>query len=283
MGQHRSMFRVEKMCKVLKVSRSGFYKYLQHVPSKRSLENQKLLKEIKLIHLANKQVYGSPRMRKALNLKGFKCSENRVAKLMQKNNIKAKTKKKFRPQYSKRDKTKLASPNLVKQNFTVQNINQIWTSDITYIKTNEGWLYLAVIIDIFSRNIIAWKTDKRMKESLISDMLRDTIFTRNITKGIIFHSDRGSQYTSTTLRLLLKRQGFLQSMNATGNCYDNAITETFFHTLKTEYVNHQNFISRKQAQAGLFEYIELFYKRKRLHSSLNYLSPIQFEHLYSKT
>lgn len=267
------------MCKVLRVSKSGYYKYLKEPESIRSLKNKRLLVEIRRIHIEYKRVYGSPRAAEELKKRGYSCSENTIAKIMRENNIYAKTKKKIKPITTVVDKTKLHSPNLLNQNFEINEINKVWTSDITYIPTKEGWAYMAVVLDIFSRNPIGYYIDNNMKEDIIIKALENAIIYRNyvIGEGIIFHSDRGSQYTSENFRKLLKSKNFIQSMSAKGNCFDNAVTETFFHTLKTEFINHEVFDSIEQAKTEIFKYIELFYKTKRLHSYLNYSSPVDFE------
>lgn len=271
------------MCRVLRVSKSGYYEYLQNKVSKRSLENEIIIKEIRKIHIEVKEVYGSPRMSRELKNREYKCSENKVSRLMKKHKIYSKMKKKRKPITTICDKTKLASPNLINQKFEVSRKNRIWTSDITYIPTKEGWLYLAVIMDIYSRNIIGWSIAPVMKADLIIQALNNAIVNRQIkeTKNIILHSDRGSQYTSNEFRELLKSKNIIQSMSGKGNCYDNAVTETFFHSLKVELVNHVKFVSFEHAKNDIFKYIECFYKTKRLHSYLGYLSPVQFEQIYS--
>lgn len=192
------------------------------------------------------------------------------------NGIKAKTKKRFKVT-TNRNKTHSVSENLLKGNFTAAKRNQVWTSDITYIWTKQGWLYLAVIMDIYSRKIVGWSLDNHLSAELVINALTMALINRNPERGVIFHSDRGSQYTSSSLRNILTLYGFKQSMSSTGSCYDNAITETFFHTIKTELTYWNKYQTREEAKKSIFEYIEIFYNRQRLHSSLGYSSPVEFE------
>jgi len=196
--------------------------------------------------------------------------------LMKKNNIWAKMSRKFKVT-TKQSSRALASENLVKQNFSVTRRNQIWTSDITYLWTKQGWLYLAVVMDVYSRKIVGWSISSSLSSELVERALLMAILHRNPNSGIIFHSDRGSQYTSSSFRRILKNYGIVQSMSSTGNCYDNAITESFFHTLKTELIYWEKYQSREEAKRSIFKYIEINYNRRRLHSSLGYLSPVEFE------
>jgi transposase InsO family protein len=207
---------------------------------------------------------------------GLKVNKKRIARLMRVNNIKAKTKRKFRVTTIENTKVK-ASENILNKNFTSERENQIWTSDITYLWTSEGWLYLAVVMDIYSRKIIGWALGSSLSAELVLRALIMALLHRNPPEGIIFHSDRGSQYTSSQVRQLLKSYKITQSMSSTGNCYDNAITESFFHTLKTELVFWNNYKTREEAKRSIFEYIEVFYNRQRLHSAIGYLSPVEFE------
>jgi transposase InsO family protein len=195
---------------------------------------------------------------------------------MRENNIRAKTKKRFKITTDS-TRTKNASPNLVKQEFHAERPNQLWTSDMTYIWTLEGWLYLAVILDVYGRRIVGYAMSHRIDTALVAQALQCALTHRTITPGLVFHSDRGSQYASGTVRTILTAHKMVQSMSGTGNCYDNAITETFFHTLKTELIYWERFETREEARSKIFEYIEVFYNRQRLHSSLGYLTPVGFE------
>ncbi len=271
------MFRVEKMCAVLDVSRSGYYSWLKRPESKRARENKILLKQIKKVHQdKNKRVYGSPRMTQELRDQGFRCSENRVASLMRQNRIRAKTKRRFKVTTKSKHKRPVA-PNLVEQNFSAHQPNQLWTSDITYVWTSEGWLYLAAILDVCSRAIVGWSTSSRLTDELVTRALNQALYQRKITHRLTFHSDRGSQFASDAVKELLLKNQITQSMSAKGNCYDNAITESFFSTLKNEHVYLEKFRTRQHAHSSLFEYIELFYNRKRRHSAIGFMAPLQFE------
>jgi len=279
---YRSTFRVQKMCRILQVSRSGYYGWIDRPESKRSLENRVLLRAIKDIHEANKEIYGSPRITAQLTSKNVKASRNRVARMMAKNGIRSKVKRKFRVTTQSDHKLSI-SPNLLDQNFYVSAPNLILVSDITYIHTGEGWLYLTTVIDLFHRRIVGWSMSSRMTaEQTTIAALRQYVRHYSPAPGAIFHSDRGVQYASEDFRKLLNKYKFVQSMSGKGNCYDNAVAESFFKTLKTELVYHERYWTRAQARASIFEYIEVFYNRVRKHSYLGYLSPVQFEQLTNK-
>ncbi len=280
--KHRSSFAVEKMCRALKVSKSGYYAWRDKPKSMRVLANEKLDHHIRTIYEQNKGRCGSPRITEALNEKGITCSEKRVADRMRKNGIKAKTKKCFKVTTNSKHNHPIA-PNLLNQDFTAYNPNQIWVSDITYIWTREGWLYLAVILDLFSRRIVGWAMSNRLGQKLVLNAFQQALWRRRPGKGIIFHSDQGVQYACTAFRNLLKEYKFIQSMSGKGNCYDNAVAESFFHTLKTELVYFETYHTRKEARNSIFEYIEMYYNRIRLHSTLGYCSPVQFEQRWSDT
>ncbi len=279
--ENRSSFLVEKACNSLKVSRSGYYAWKWRGKSQRALRNEELLLEIRIIFEKKRKTYGSPRITAELRKKGFKCSENRVARLMNKHGLKAKMKKRFKvTTHSKHDKP--IAPDLVRQNFTASWLNRLWTSDITYIWTVEGWLYLAVILDVFSRKIVGWALEKYLKADIIKKALLKAIAQRAPKPGLIFHSDCGVQYASELVRSVLNQNGIRQSMSERGNCYNNAITETFFHTLKTELIYHTRYDTRDEARLSIFDYIEVFYNRERIHSSLGYDSPEEFERRWLK-
>lgn len=274
---YRSTFRIEKMCHVLKVSRSGYYKWRNREKSTRELENEKLLEEIRKIYEEHKGRYGSPRITKEIKSKGIGCSKNRIARLMNKNTIRAKTKKRYRiTTLSKHDKP--IAPNLLEKSFNITRSNEIWASDITYVWTTEGWSYLSVILDLYSRKVIGWALEKRLTKDLVIKALDKALGERNLDKEIIFHSDRGSQYASNEFRRLLDMHHFRQSMSGKGNCYDNAVVESFFHTLKNEEVYFEKYDTREIACQKLFEYIEIYYNRKRRHSTLGYVSPVEFKY-----
>jgi len=263
---------------VLRVSRSGYYAYLSRPLSKRNRTNTELLYQIKKVFERSKQRYGFRRITAELHFLGMTCSKERVRRLMKKHNIKAKYRNKFKKTTNSDHKQPVAE-NLVNMEFNPKELNKIWAGDITYIWTREGWLYLSVLLDLCSRRVISWKADKTMTESLVTETVSKAISFRRPDKGLIHHSDRGSQYASLKLRNLLKENQINQSMSSKGNCYDNAAVESFFATLKKEFIYRNYFITREEAKQKIFEYIEVFYNRYRRHSKLNYLSPVQFENL----
>jgi len=228
-----------------------------------------------------KQSYGSPRLSRELSEMGIKCHKNRVARIMRANSIRARIKRKFVITTDSRHKNPIAS-NLLKQNFDVTEPNKAYVSDITYIPTAEGWLYLATVMDLFSRKIIGWATDKELASGLIIKALNNVQMARKPTQGVILHSDRGGQYASLEYRNTADEYGYLQSMSGSGNCYDNAVMESFFHTLKTEWVSWYKYKTRAEAVSSIFDYIETFYNRERRHSKLGYLSPVEYEKRYTK-
>ena len=279
---YRSEFAVLKMCRALQVSKSGYYAWRIRPQSKRARENEKLDHHIKTIYRKNKGTYGSPRITKALNRQNIACSENRVARQMRINDIKAKTKKRFKVTTNSKHNHPVAK-NLLDQNFKAQRPNQVWASDITYIWTREGWLYLAVIMDLFGRHIVGWAMDNHLGQELVVNAFKQAIWRRRPPQGVIFHSDQGVQYACQGFRKLLQQHKFIQSMSGKGNCYDNAVVESFFHTLKTELIYFENYRTREDAKNSIFEYIEIYYNRDRMHSTLNYCSPVQFEQMWINT
>ncbi len=272
---------VEKMCRFLKVSRSGYYDWQVRGPSRRTLENERLLGKIQVAHSNSRGTYGSPRIYEDLKAAGENCSPYRVTRLMRLNGIKAKARKKFKKTTDSEHKLAIA-PNLVNQDFTAADVNQLWLSDITYIWTNEGWLYLAAILDVYSRKIVGWSIKDRLYKEIVTDAINKALRRRKIGRGVVFHSDKGSQYASKAVCDLLKLSGFRQSMSGKGNCYDNAMMESFFHSLKSDIVHGEQFSTRDEARQAVFEYIEIFYNRERRHSGINYMTPVQFELNYSK-
>ena len=266
------------MCKILEVSRSSYYKRISKELGKRARENKSLLEKIREVFRASKERYGSPRITAELKRSGISCNKKRIARLMNKYGIEAKIFRKFR-NTTNSDHQKEKSHNILSREFRRQRSNEVWTGDITYIRTQEGWLYLAAVIDIYSRKVIGWQLDKNLNSDLVERALKNALMDREVDKGIIFHSDQGIQYASESFRKMLKEHGFIQSMSRKGNCYDNAITETFFHTLKTELVNRTKYKTREEARRSIFEYIEIFYNRRRLHSAIGYCPPVEYENL----
>jgi transposase InsO family protein len=277
MEDHRKIFSIKKMAQVFKVARAGYYKYLRRKLSSRKKQNEELLEKIKAVHTKSKKLYGSPRIHSALKKEGLNFSRKRIAKIMKKNGIQSKIRKKWKATAKPcLDATKIA-PNIIKQSFSASAKNAVWLSDITYIDTQEGWLYVAAILDVYSRKIVGLGMSMHPNTDLIIAALKQAICHRRPQPGLILHSDRGTQYTSSQYKNILDRHGFVQSMSAKGNCYDNAPMESFFHTLKTEHVYFHKYITRNQAIQSIFEYVEAFYNRQRLHSSLGHLSPEEFE------
>ncbi len=276
---HRLEFAVKKMCQTLEVSTSGYYAWRRAENSKQKVDNQALLIKIKVAYKRSKKRYGSPRITRELREEGILCNEKRVARLMREAGIKAATQRKFKVTTNSKHDLPIA-PNLVNQQFYAAGPNQLWLSDITYIHTKEGWLYLSAILDVFSRQIIGWHLSKRMTKELVISALQKALFTRKPAPGLVFHSDRGSQYASHEIRKMLENHQIKQSMSKKGDCYDNAMMESFFKTLKTELVYLEDpFKTRSEAKHSLFYFIEFFYNRIRKHSAIGYLSPIQFEEI----
>jgi putative transposase len=282
MRDESNKYDINLMSTILKISKSSYYAWLKRPKSKRCKENMYLSERIRTIYDQKKQRYGSPRITAELRDEGFSCSKNRIARLMRKQGITARTKKRFRVTTNSNHNLPVA-PNLVEMQFNPEKANSLWTSDITYIWTREGWLYLAVVLDLWSRYVISWSAEKSMDESLVSDALSKAIGDRKPKAGLIIHSDRGSQYASLNVRNLIAENHMIQSMSSKGNCYDNAPTESFFSTLKRELVYRESYNTREEAKQSLFEYIELFYNRQRRHSTLGYVSPMQFENLNKNT
>jgi putative transposase len=282
MKDHVDDFSIEKMSKVFNVSRSGYYQFIHAKPSSRSRENARLLELIKKIHQASRATYGSPRIHAELQAQGETCSRKRIARLMKKAGIEAKMKKRFKVTTKANPKAK-AAPNLLKQDFTAQTPDQRWVADFTYVATGEGWLYVAIVLDLFSRKIVGLAMEERMTADLVIKALEQAILHRKPKAGLIHHSDKGSQYTSQDFQALLLLYGVIASMSGTGNCFDNATAESYFHTLKTEHVYFEYYETREKAKTSIFEYTWIFYNKIRRHSSLGYLSPEMFEqHWYQK-
>lgn len=270
------------MCKVLKVSRSCYYAWCQADGSARAQEKNELSTHIKAIFEKSKSNYGSRRIRKKLLSMGFIISRRRVRKIMKELNINCKTKPKFKVTTDSKHSNPVA-PNILNRQFDVASPNRVYVGDITYIWTNEGWLYLATVIDLFSRQVVGWSMNHRMTATLVNDALTSAIWKRKPADGLLWHTDRGSQYASESHRSLIKAHGIVQSMSRKGNCWDNSVAESFFKTLKTELVYHCNFKTRDEAKQAIFEYIEIFYNRERLHSANDYMSPVEYENSFERS
>jgi transposase InsO family protein len=270
------MFAVEEMCRILSVSRSGFYRWYNRGRSRRQADNEQLLALIRQIHRESDCNYGSPRVTDALHQRGIKCNHKRIERLMRINGIRSKRKRKFKVTTDSKHQRAVAA-NLIKQDFTAKQPNRLWTSDITYIRTEQGWLYLAVFLDACSRRIVGWSMKHRLADDLVINAFKQAWHHRQPPAGLIVHSDRGSQYCSGSFKELLNTHRYRQSMSSAGNCYDNAITESFFATLKVELIYDRRYRTRSEARRSIFKYIEMFYNRNRIHSALGGLSPQQYE------
>ena len=264
------------MCQVLAVSRSGYYLWLTRPESLRSKANSELTSAIRIAHERSRQNYGSPRVTAELNESGISCSENRVARLMRQFGIQARRKRKYRATTDSSHDYPVA-PNVLDRRFTVTRPNTVWVSDTTFIWTSEGWLYLAAIVDLYSRMVVGWSMGHRNTRQLPMAALKQALGHRTIHPGLLHHSDRGSQYASGDYRDLLDEHGIICSMSRKGDCWDNAVMESFFATLKTELVYRERFTTREDAKTKIFEYIEVFYNRERRHSTLGHMSPVKFE------
>ena len=263
--------------KILGVSRSGFYSWKKR-ERKRATNDLTLLRAIEDIHRASRKTYGSPRIFSQLKALGFKTSKSKVERLMRDNGIRSKMKRKFKATTNSKH-THPVAENILNRNFSPKAANMVWAGDITYIWTGEGWLYLAVILDLFSRQVIGWSMSERMTKELALNALTMAIRKRKPEKGLIHHTDRGSQYACGVYRRLLNSIGAICSMSRKGNCWDNAVSESFFHSLKTEMIFFEEFKTRAEATSKVFEWIEVFYNRQRIHSSIGNKTPEQFEKL----
>lgn len=275
-AQHADCFEVEKMCRVLSVSRSGYYSNQDRGTSPHDVEDNRLKVEIKAIFNRYKGRVGSPAVTEWLSRQGETVGENRVARLMHEMGLMAKGKKKFRHTTDSNHDMPI-SPNHLDRKFTVSAPNEVWVTDITYVRTREGWLYLCVFVDLFSRLIVGYAMDDHMRTSLVTTALQRGYWRRKPPIGLMVHSDRGSQYASSVFRELLKACGMTQSMSRRGNCWDNAVGESVFHTLKVELIHEEDFHTRREAKEKIIEYIELYYNSVRLHSTLGQMSPMEFE------
>jgi putative transposase len=273
---HQAEFEVKIMCGVLNVRVCGYYAWRKRTPSQQAEANAGLLAQIRQVHRHSRQTYGSPRVHAALQAQGVVCSRKRVACLMQAAGLRGCERRRQRPVTTQAQEGNPVTPNLLNREFKAIRPNQKWLGDITYIETGEGFLYLASVEDTFSRKIVGWAMDDHMESELVERALHMALCQRQPAPGLLHHSDRGSQYTSLAYRALLAQHHLCVSMSRVGNCYDNAMKESFFATLKAECVRHP-FATRAQARTAIFDYIEGWYNRQRLHSALGYLSPEQFE------
>lgn len=273
---HAAEHPVTLLCQTLGVSRSGYYDWKRRKPGMRQQANSRLLDEIREIHVEVMETYGSPRMHVELRERGHQVSRGRVERLMRTHGIQAKQSKRHKRTYTHRQ-TQEAEVNHLGRQFHAIAPNEKWVSDITFIPTREGWLYLAIVLDLFSRAIVGWAMHHRPDGQLVRDALAMAIQSRERPRKTLVHSDQGSQYTAAAYRADLAARAMTCSMSRKGECHDNAVAESFFHTLKNELVHEADFRSRSEARQAIFKYIELFYNRKRRHSYLNFVAPLQYE------
>lgn len=258
------------------VSRSAYYAWLHRSPTSTEKSDQTLTKIIVDAFKKSRATYGTRRLKKVLFQQNRTASRRRIGRLMRDAQLACKTRRRFKATTNSKHHLPVADNHLDRQ-FAVQRPNQVYAGDITYIHTQEGWLYLAVVIDLFSRQVVGWSMAEHMRTKLVNDALLMALWKRKPAQGLLWHTDRGSQYASDSHRALLNQYGIRQSMSRKGNCWDNAVSESFFHTLKTELIHHQTFRNRDEARQAVFEYIEVFYNRERLHSANGYLSPVDYE------
>ena len=262
----------------MKVSRSSYYDWLSNtsIESKKASEDKLLFEQIRSVFIKGRSNYGSRSIKKILFKANIIVSRRRIVRLMKEGELFCKSKRKFKATTDSKH-NKPGAPNLLDRNFSTTNLNRCWVGDITYIPTGEGWLYLATVIDLYSRKIVGWSMSNNMKAELVNNALLMAIFTRKPARGLIWHTDRGSQYVADSHLKIIKQHGIIQSMSRKGNCWDNAVAESFFATLKNELVYQQKFNTREEAKQAIFEYIEVFYNRVRVHSANDYLSPADYE------
>jgi len=275
-AKHRDAFPVGLMCQVLAVGKSGFYAWLKRPESPRTRENQRLVEAIKMVHHGSRQTYGSPRVHADLKAQGHACGKHRVAQLMRQYGIVSRHKRKFKATTNSKHSHPVAANHLNRQ-FTVSHPNRCWVSDMTYIPTQEGWLYLAVTLDLYHRKVVGWAMDRWMTQQLVIEAFTMAMKNGRPGRDLVHHSDQGVQYASDAFQALLKTAGTQCSMSRKGNCWDNAVAESFFHTLKVELTHARQYRTRQEARREIFEYIEVFYNRQRRHSSLGYQTPVEFE------
>lgn len=278
-GRHRAEFEVEVMCKALDVTKSGFYAWKARPAGERRQRRRQLVEQIRTAHTDSRCTYGSPRVTIELKESGVNVSENTVAKYMRQEGIVSRTRRRFRARTTDSRHQDPIAPNVLDRRFDdrAPAPDATWCCDITYVPTAEGWLYLAAVIDLCSRRIVGWAMADHLRAELCLDALSMAVERRRPGPGLLHHSDRGVQYACDAYRAFLARHGMTASMSRSGNCYDNAVIESFFGTLKTELVHHEHYATREQARSSIFEYVEVFYNRRRRHSAIGYVSPDAFE------
>jgi putative transposase len=277
--QHNRQFKLKSLCKVLQVSRSGYYDWLNRVPSSRTLANNKLLEHIRTAHVQHRKAYGAFKTWQHLNAIGVECGKHRVARLRQQAGIEAQRKRRFRLTVEHHHTAK-AAPDLLQRQFSSSAPNQTWVGDMTFIRTRQGWLHLVVLLDLFSRKVVGWSMGSRATTALHQAALTMAITQRSPKAGLIHHTDRGAVYSAPSYRDQLAEAKMRPSMNGRKTAYDNAVAESFFSNLKNEWVHHHDFNTRDEAKLAIFDYIECFYNRNRIHQSLGYRTPDEVERLY---
>lgn len=273
---NQETFAVTRMCDMMDVSQSAYYDWLKRPESARSLEDRRLGEKVKKSHEKSRETYGARRIRQDLVEDDELISRTRVGRLMKQQGLESKVKRKFKATTNSNHGRPVA-PNLLDREFQVDQLDTVYAGDITYIPTDEGWLYLAVLLDLCSRAVVGWAMSERMTAQLVNDALMMAIWKRKPPKGLMVHSDRGSQYASDLYQKTIKDNGFICSMSRKGNCWDNSPSESFFHTLKTELTHHSRYQTRQEAKQEIFEYIEVFYNRQRRHSTIGYQTPLGYE------
>jgi transposase InsO family protein len=277
---HAEEFPVIVMCRVLGLARSGYYAWKRRAPSAHARRDQLLTEQITTSFETSRRTYGSPRVHADLRAQDVRCGRKRVARLMRQANLVARTRRRRTPQTTDSRHACGIAPNVLNRQFAVERPNQAWVSDITYLATREGWLYLAIVVDLYARRVVGWSMQPTLERTVVLAALADAIGRRQPPAGVLHHSDRGSQYASGEYQAMLAKHGIVASMSRTGNCWDNAAMESFFATLKAE-LPQAEFASHAQARSAVFDYIERFYNRQRRHSTLGYQTPLAYELEYS--
>jgi putative transposase len=279
MAKHRGIWPIRMMCEVLEVSRSGFYAWLKRPQSRHAQIDGQLLGQVRASFAASDGTYGARRVWRDLRAWGFDCGLHRIERLMRCAALQARRARRRRPLDSGERAEQSIAHNLLDRQFEASGPNRKWTADFTYLWTHEGWLFVAVVLDLFSRKVVGWSSNSRMTAQLVMDALMTAVWRRGTPLSVLHHSDRGSQYTSERFQQLLDELGIQCSMSRSGNCWDNAVVESFFASMKTERTDRRQYATRDEARADVFDYIERFYNPKRRHSTLGYVSPIEFENM----
>jgi putative transposase len=275
-------FPVAALCRVLGVTRQGYYAFVKRPPSPRALDEEQLRQRLKELHVENRETYGSPRMLRALRAEGVRVSKRRIERALRALELRVKLRRPFR-RTTQSDPSHAAAPNVLDRNFEASRPDECWVTDITYLWTQQGWCYLAVIVDLFSRAVVGWAVERTLSTTLPLRALDMAVRRRRPGPGLLHHSDRGCQYTSAEYRQILAQLGVTVSMSRKGNCWDNAVAESMFATIKTELFYRQSWATIEELRSALFDYIEVFYNRRRLHSSLDYRTPSQAEEEFAQT